>query len=396
MENNASNLTEKSINLKNKILKMNRKILLGGAILAVGIMILIVWVSSRTNAQTGTDLQTFRLEKGNLVESVLASGTVKSKNAVNIYSRAANYPIRAVNYAVGDKVKAGDILARLETSSLELDIHKMELTVKNTQENSLAGAALDLNSAKETLSQEKELYESGFSSQDEYLQAKLKLEKAQISYNTEKNTYDLQKIDLEKLRKELQDTIISSPINGTVTYANAAENNSAAGLLFVVEDTDHLLVATSIGESDIAKIKLGQEVIVRTDSTGEKEWLGTVSKIAPAVSKDANGNSLSSSNVKLDIEITLKNNDSNIKIGMKARCTIQLNVKKGIYYVPYDAIVREADGSQWIYVQETESNNSKNALKKILVQTGMETDMYVEVNAADLADNMVVVINPEI
>jgi hypothetical protein len=80
---------------------------------------------------------------------------------------------------------------------------------------------------------------------------------------------------------------------------------------------------------------------------------------------------------------------------MNVRLTIKLNEKKGVYSVPYDAIAAEADGSQWIQVLDTTQKDGKaqNSNKKIQVQTGMETDMYVEISSPDLKDGMKVLIN---
>jgi multidrug efflux pump subunit AcrA (membrane-fusion protein) len=168
-------------------------------------------------------------------------------------------------------------------------------------------------------------------------------------------------------------------------------------LLFVIEDTENLVVSTAIGEYDLDSVKIGQEVVIKADSTGDKEFLGSVSKIAPTAAKDANGNTASSSNVQFDTEVLLKDKDPNIKIGMNVRLTIKLNEKRDVYSVPYDAVVSESDGSQWIYIVESEQkeNKQQNASKKIKVEKGMETDMYVEINSSDLVDGMNVQVNPK-
>lgn len=49
-----------------------------------------------------------------------------------------------------------------------------------------------------------------------------------------------------------------------------------------------------------------QEVAIKTNSTGDKQFTCTVSKIAPTAHRDANGNIASSSNVQFDTEVALK------------------------------------------------------------------------------------------
>jgi multidrug efflux pump subunit AcrA (membrane-fusion protein) len=407
---------------------MKKKILIVSCIAIVIIAGVIAWRVSASKAQTKTAAQNFTLKKADLLDSVLVSGTVISNNSKNVYSNLTNYPVKGVYFKVGDRVKAGDVLAELDTTSLEQDIRQAELNIKNAEQalkneksantynlqnasNSAESAALELKDAQDTYDKTKKLYEAGAVSQDEFLKAesalkkaKLSYEKAQSSLNNEKNkntttasnNVEIQKAALEKQKNTLKDGKITSPIDGIVTLANAKENGPAAGLLFVVEDTDNLILSTAIGEYDIDKVKLGQEVIIKADSLEDSNFIGTVSKISPVANKDENGNVASTSNVQFDTEITLKDKDPNIKIGMNVRLTIKLNEKHNVYSVPYDAIVTE-DGKQWIYVSEKsqKDSNSQSASKKIQVQKGMETDMYVEVSSPDLKDGMNVQINPK-
>lgn len=401
---------------------MKKKVLIGSTILLLIATGFFVWRISVSNAQSQTAVQAFTLKKGDLLDSVLVSGTVKSSNNKNVYSEVTTYPVKKVNVQVGDKIKAGDILAQLDTDSLEFDIRQSEINIRNAEAtlrnedtsndynlqnalNSVETSSIELRNSQKSFDQTKKLYESGASSQDEFLKAQTALEKAKLSYKnaqnslenaksknatTTRNNIELQRVTLEKQKKTLNDAKITAPINGTVTLVNAKEGGSAAGLLFVIEDTDNLIVSTQIGEYDISLVKLGQEAIIKADSTGDKQFTGTVSKIAPTAVKDASGNIADTSNIQFDTEIALKDKDPNIKIGMTMRLTIKLSEKKDVYSVPHEALITEADGSYSINVLETAQNGDKtqNASRKIKVQTGMETDMYVEISSPDLQDGM--------
>ncbi|MDF2533033.1 MAG: transporter [Clostridia bacterium] len=408
---------------------MKKKLLVGGAIIVVVLAAFLIWRSSVPRTQAQTTEQTFILQKTELIDSVLVSGTVISCHVENVYSKVSNYPIKKINFEVGDKVNAGDVLAQLDTASLEFDIKQTELNLRNAEAslknedssnqfnlqnalNNVESAALELENSQTSFDQIKALFESGATSQDELTKAESALKRAQLSYDnaqaslenvknknttTTKNNIEMQRVALEKQKKTLNDTKIIAPTTGTVTMVNAKENGSTAGLLFVIEDTDNLIISTAIGEYDISLIKLGQEVIIKADSTGDQQFIGTVSKIAPTAIKDASGKTASSTNVQFDTEITMKDKDPNIKIGMNVRLTIKLNEKKGVYSVPYDAIVAEADGSQWIYVLEAtqKDGKAKSTTRKIQVQTGMETDMYIEISSPELKDEMIIQINPK-
>lgn len=373
-------------------------------------------------------VQTVALAKNDLVDSVLVSGTVMSSNTKNVYSKLTAYPVKEVFVKVGDKVKVGDLLAQLDTATLESDIKQAELNVKNSQTtldneaasnqsslqnalNSVDLASIELENAKSSYERTKELSNTGASSPEELNQAETALKKAQISYDNAqialknsqkknlsitKNNLEIQKVALEKQKKNLSDAKITAPIDGTVTLVNAKAGESGTGLLFVVEDTDHLIVSTSIGEYDISLIKISQEVTIKSDSTGDRQFTGTVSKIAPTAQRDASGNIASSSNVQFDTEVTLKDSDPNIRIGMNVRLTIKLTEKKSVFTVPYDAIIAHDDGSKWVKVLEAtgSSRNEKGIYTEIPVKTGLETDMYVEISGTDLKDGLQILTNP--
>lgn len=407
---------------------MKKKIIIG-VIIAALVSGVVVYKLNSPKVSSENTVQTFTLKKADLVSSVLVSGTVVSSNSKNVYSTVANYPVKLVDVKVGDKVTAGDVLAQLDTTSLELDIKQAELNLKNAQEalkteeatnkynlenatRSVESAKLDLNNGQDSYNNVKNLYNEGKATSDDLTKTELTLKKAQIAYDnaraslnniknkttsTSKNTIESQKAALEKQKQTLSNAKIIAPIDGTVTLVNAKENASATGLLFVVEDTDNLVVSTEIGEYDIASVNIGQNVVIKSDSTGDKEFAGTVSKIAPTAAKDAAGDTSSSTNVQFDTEVTLKDKDPSIKIGMNVRLTIKLSEKKDVFSVPYDAVVTETDGSQYIYAIDTSQKNSKsdNGTKKIKVDKGMETDMYIEVISPDLKDGMNIESNPK-
>lgn len=373
--------------------------------------------------------QTVTLARNDLVDSVLVSGTVVSSNTKKVYSKLSAYAVEKVFVKTGDRVKAGDPLAQLDTATLESDIRQAELNVKNSQsaldneaasnrsalqnaENSAELASVELDNAKSSYERAKELSLTGAISPDELRQAETALKKAQISYDNARitlensrrknltqagNNLEIQKLTLGKLKENLSDAKITAPIDGTVTMVNAVEGESGAGLLFVVEDTDNLIVRTSIGEYDIGLIGVGQEVAIRSDSTGDREYAGTVSKIAPTAQRDAGGDIASSSNVQFDTEIALKDSGPEIKIGMNVRLTIKLKEKKNVFTVPYDAVIVHDDGSKWVKALEAADNTgkAKDVYKEIPVETGMETDMYVEINGADLKEGLKVLTNPQ-
>ena len=407
---------------------MKKKIIIISLIIIIAAAVLFLGWSYVKGAQKEREISTTVLSKSDLADSVLTSGTVISSNSKEVYSKLSNYFVKEIFVKVGDKVKAGDILATLDTASLESDIKQTRLNIKNAEtsfqndattnqsslesaENNVKLAEIELENAQHSYDKTKDLVKTGASTSDALRQAESVLEKASISYdNTQialkssqskttsatKTNIEIQKVLLEKQQKTLNDAKITAPIDGTVTLCNAKAGGSSAGLLFIVEDTENLIVSTSIGEYDISFIRTGLPVAIKSDSTGDMEFPGTVSKIAPAAKRDSTG-SISSSNVQYDTEVAMRSSDSNIRIGMNVRLTIKLNEKKDVFAVPYDAVTTGDEGSKWISILETTEQGDRQVetIKKIKVSTGMETDMYIEIQAPELEDGLKVINSPQ-
>lgn len=164
---------------------MKKRISVIGIIVIIAAAVLFLGFSYIRGAHRKTDIPTMALAKSDLVDSALASGTVISSNSKEIYSKLANYPVKEVLVNVGDKVKAGDVLAVLDTTSLESDIKQTELNIKNAEaslqndtssiqssqanaENNVKLAAIELDNAQRNYDETKDLYEAGATTSDTF------------------------------------------------------------------------------------------------------------------------------------------------------------------------------------------------------------------------------------
>ena len=208
--------------------------------------------------------------------------------------------------------------------------------------------------------------------------------------NTNVNALSIeqQEILLQKQEKALNDATITAPVSGTVTFVQANVGQPAAGLMFIVENTDELIISTSLNESDIGSVKVGQKVAVMTDATSGESIQGTVSHISSAAQKTATG-ALNSAAVFFTVEVKIDKPDDRIKIGMNARLTIMTEHKEGVFAVPVTAIRKTSEGSS-VQVVEKDGNGFKEP-RLILVTTGIETASTIEIYSDQLQDGMLVV-----
>src|SRR2546421_12365262 len=100
-----------------------------------------------------------------------------------------------------------------------------------------------------------------------------------------RSTMDAAKSQVDYFRAQLDKTFIRSPISGTVLQMAAQQGETlAAGLsaptLIVVADLNRLQVDAFVDETDIGKVKLGQDADITVDAYSKRVFKGKVAKIA--------------------------------------------------------------------------------------------------------------------
>ncbi len=239
-------------------------------------------------------------------------------------------------------------------------------------------------------------YESALSNRDIAVkESKRKLEDLQDQIEKSKLSADqtADQIALQRLQKQLADSTVTAPISGTVTVVEAKLGAPASGLLFVIEDTDRLIVKTKIKEYDVATVKEGLPVNVKSDATGEAVFDGQVQKIYPAAVKAADGTTKDEGTVEFETEVALTSKDTGLKVGMNVRLGVTTGEKKGVYFVPFDAVTTNADGKNILYIAKPQEEGRMTA-EEIPVTTGMETDFYIEISGDQLGDDIQVITDP--
>lgn len=210
-----------------------------------------------------------------------------------------------------------------------------------------------------------------------------------------------QEIAIQKMQNTLEDATITAPVSGVVTAVYAKVGEPGNGLLFVVEDTQSLKINTKIKEYDVANIREGMPVVIKSDATGDQEISGTVTYIAPAAVKTEAGNTQTGgndSNVEFEAEVQVNDPNCGLRIGMNTRLTVLLEEKQDVFGVPYDAVVEKADGSTVVYAAVEQQNSGKNTsyvVTEIPVTTGLETDFYIEISGGEVTPGMAVISNPQ-
>lgn len=221
--------------------------------------------------------------------------------------------IEQVRVEEGDRVKAGQVLARLETDRLRYE---------------LARTKADMDRLEQDFVRNKSVYQRNLVSREAYERTQFELEAARAAF------------DLARLA--LSESEIRAPFDGMVTaryikLGNQIQPNTAA---FRVTQLDRLRAAIYVPERDIYKLKPDHRVTLSTDAWPGKTFGGRVELISPVIDP-------ATGTVKVTVQIDPDQPD--LKPGMFARAEILYDRHEAALLVPKDAVLTE-DASQAVYV----------------------------------------------
>jgi multidrug efflux pump subunit AcrA (membrane-fusion protein) len=305
--------------------------------------LLLIAVSSCSNKNNET-----KPEYKDITETVFASGTLEPEGKYNLTSQSDGY-LTSLNFKEGDIVKTGDVLALVDNQPNAYNETSAQLLLSIAQKNNTDNAPAlkqteaNIALAKEKLKQDeaqvgryKSLYESKSVSKLEYENIMLALESSKTNLAAFQQTYELQKQQAQQqliaqtAQKNVntflnQNNKVKAIVGGKI-YKKMKEQGDyvkKGDVIAMIGDADNIYAKLSIDESNISKIKIGQEVFVQLNTNKENSLKGTVSEILPAF-EDATQSFVCKVKFTdlLQFKISGTQLQANIVIGTKAKALV--------------------------------------------------------------------------
>lgn len=204
------------------------------------------------------------------------------------------------------------------------------------------------------------------------------LEKAQMEH-----TYsnDSSQQTIEDYEEQIASCTVTAPISGILTAVNVEAGDTYMGegsILFEVADQEHFIVSASVDEYEISKLKKEMEAAVIVEAIGDEELPAEVSFVSPTAASSDTGSA------SYQLEIGLKEANSDLRIGMTAKASVVLQAAYDVLTVPYDCVETDEEGNSSIHIDQ---NGEKTAVP---VEVGMQGDYYVEVSGETITEDTMV------
>jgi len=343
---------------------MKKKIIVGVIILLTLVGLVGKWVIGKTS-QNKVTYQTSKAEKGTLVTSVSASGSIVSTGMLTVNSNASGV-VKKVYVKDGDLVSAGQKIAEIVLDQTGLEKYASAYASYVQAQNSVNSANNSLRSA--IASAEKVLDEVKGHDTDETLAQKESRTKAEVARD---NAYDTIKsaaanFTVASYNLRLASSIITAPNFGKIDNLNLVEGLVMTETNVAVIRVDTTPVAlVNLNETDISKVKIGQKVTLTADSLPEKTFVGVVATI------DRVG-LITSNVVNYPVKIKLENQTSELLPNMSVGVEIMTNVKTDVLLVPASAV-------QTVNNQSTIQVMRNGEPITVTVEVGLSNDSQMEI-----------------
>ncbi len=221
--------------------------------------------------------------RGDIEALVVTSGTLNPIETVDVGAQVSG-KIEKLNADFNTPVKKGDIVAELDQEPLKMKIQQNEASYL-TRQAALDQAKVSLQTADKSYERAKSLFAKSLLSVEEMdaaeataLNAKSSLVSAQASLAQAKTTLDLSKVDLSY-------SVIRAPVDGIVitrkvNIGQTLQSSYTAPVLFqVATDLTKMKVECSVDESDIGKVKEGQQVRFTVEAYPNESFNGVVQQV---------------------------------------------------------------------------------------------------------------------
>ncbi|QKK01651.1 MAG: efflux RND transporter periplasmic adaptor subunit [Pseudomonadota bacterium] len=241
-----------------------------------------------------------------------ATATLEADREAAVVPRVSGR-ITAIEAEEGDRVSAGDALARIDDERLKLE---------------LARAEADLRRLRQDLERQREMHQRNMISTEAF-------ERLQYEFEAQQAAFEL-------ARLELSYTTITAPIDGVVSERMVKVGNmvSTTEPVFRVTALDPLIATLHVPERELTRLAAGQLATLGADAIPGERFTGVIDRISPVIDADSG---------TFRVTVKLRDDSGRLRPGMFGRFDIVYDRREQAVLVPVESVLME-DGEATVFV----------------------------------------------
>ena len=320
-----------------------------------------------------------------VAQRLQSNATLEAFEETDLFAKISGY-LSDVRVDIGDHVKAGQVLALIETPEMEQELAEDKARLESKQ-SSLETARRQLDHFKANvmlqnalLVRREELGAAGHFISDRTLdevRANAEIAKADLSVAEAKlalaaNQVDLAAATVEKIKALLAYSQIVAPFDGVVArrLVNRGDLVQAATAtrttpLFTVQRIDTIRVFCEVPENDVPHLHIGDPATVKPSGFDGKPFIGKVTRFSLRLDPQTRN---------MRTEIDLSNPEERLYPGMYAEVSLEMNRRPDALTVPAAAVGSDGDG-EFVYTI------TDNRIARLAIESGLTDNGRIEVTA---------------
>lgn len=305
------------------------------SIVVIGLIAIAAWQIFAQGESQSVHYKTANVSQGPLHITVTATGTLEPVNQVEVGSEISG-TINAVLVDFNDRVKQGQVLARMNTDQLQAKVEQAKASLKLAQAEVKQSEAT-VTETRNNLKRARKLAESGMCSEQDCDSAQAAYDRAVASLESARAQVVKSQATLDAELTTLAKATIHSPIDGIVLNRDVEPGQTVAAsfqtpvLFILAENLTQMELHVDVDEADVGLVAVGQEALFSVDAYAGKSFPARITEVHFA-SQTVDGV------VTYETVLSVDNTELLLRPGMTATADIMVKQVKDALLIPNAAL----------------------------------------------------------
>jgi RND family efflux transporter MFP subunit len=309
--------------------------------------------ASKAAADGAGQIATATAERKDIRFNVKAAGEIGPAEQVSVRPEI-NGKIDELPVDLGDRVKKGDLLVKLDDKELQQQRASLVTEIER--------AKLQQTQSERNFKRAKELHEANLISQEVFENTKTEFDLARNAVEKSQRELDIvdERLTKTKITAPFDCTILTRPVSTGQAVSGSGGFNSGTEVL-TIADLTSMVINAHINQADVSRLHSDQQVDVAVEAVPGLTLNGRVERIAPQATIK--------NNIKgFAVRILLKDVGDKVRPGMTANITIPVSSADNVLSVPLAAVFTDRNpetgvSERYVYVQDNDGSYERRPVR---------------------------------
>ncbi|HVT45351.1 MAG TPA: efflux RND transporter periplasmic adaptor subunit [Thermoanaerobaculia bacterium] len=304
------------------------------------------------------------VEQGAFDVAIRIVGRLRAESAADLFARVEG-PLTAVLAGTGDRVRKGQLLARIDPSEAEQRIQQLRAALRMA-EATLGQRRAELEVASSQAARSRKLFAEELLSESDYDIAQGELLTARSQLQLAQAQIEQARANLGAAQIQLDQTRIVAPFDGWIgtRHLDLGAHATTNRPIFSIVDLSTIRTTISLPAQEAVHIRRGQSAAVIADVMPDRTFNGIVSRVSSVFDPQTN---------TVEAEVEVPNGDAALRPGMFASVSISYRTNPTALLVPLSAVSRN-EHEEWLFVAEPSAEGDGLVARRVLVRALQSAD----------------------